>query len=126
MGSALTADLLPGATPFTSVHGPRMRTRWIRPPDPAGWADVAVSEWELRAAGWSDRHPFSETNIVVAGELHVSCDDGPTVIAGPGDTVVVAAGVTGRYWAPEYARMYGIYGPNPGAEATEALGYWEL
>ena len=103
-----------------------MRSRWIFAPSPEGWPEFALSEWELERAGWSDYHPHSETNVVLAGELYVSCDDGPVVVAAVGDTVTVPAGVVGRYWAPSFARMLAIYGPNPDAQETELLGYWEL
>lgn len=105
---------------------PRMRTRWIFAPSPEGWSEFALAEWELERAGWSDHHPHTETNVVISGELHVRCDDGPVVIAATGDTVTVPAGVVGRYWAPGYARMLAIYGPNPEAQDTQLLGYWEL
>lgn len=102
-----------------------MRTRWMVPPSSDGWAEFALSEWELTAAGWSDHHPHSETNIVLEGELHVECG-GLTVVAAAGDTVVVPAGQVGRYWAPVHARMIAIYGPNPAGHDTDLLGYWEI
>lgn len=111
--------------PKPSPARPRMRTRWIIAPDPDGWSDVALSEWELERAGWTDRHPHTETNIVLAGELHVECE-GTTVVVGEGQTVQVPGGSTGRYWAPSYARMLAVYGPNPDAEDTEATEYWEI
>ena len=104
---------------------PRMRTRWVIPPSADGWQEFALSEWELTAAGWSDRHPHSETNVVLEGELHVE-SGGVTVVASAGDTVTVPAGEVGRYWAPVHARMIAIYGPNPEADDTDLLGYWEL
>ena len=104
---------------------PRMRTRWIVSPARDGWAEFALSEWELTAAGWSDHHPHTETNLVLEGELHVE-SGGETVVASAGDTVVVPAGQVGRYWAPVHARMIAIYGPNPDGDVTELLGYWEL
>jgi quercetin dioxygenase-like cupin family protein len=85
-----------------------------------------MAEWELERAGWSDYHPHSETNVVLAGELFVSCDDGPAVTAGAGESVTVPAGAVGRYWAPTFARMLVIYGPNPDAAETQRLEYWEL
>lgn len=102
-----------------------MRSRWVIAPSDDGWGEFALSEWELTAAGWSDRHPHSETNVVLEGELHVE-SGGVTVVASAGDTVTVPAGEVGRYWAPVHARMIAIYGPNPEAEDTELLGYWEL
>lgn len=40
-----------------------MRTRWIYAPDPQGWSDFAMAERELTAAGWTDCHPHTETNL---------------------------------------------------------------
>lgn len=104
---------------------PRMRSRWVLEPAGEAWDGYALSEWELTAAGWSDHHPHSETNIVLEGELHVESGD-VSVIAVPGDTVTVPAGQIGRYWAPVHARMMAIYGPNPDGRHTTDLGYWEL
>jgi quercetin dioxygenase-like cupin family protein len=104
---------------------PRMRSRWVLEPAGQAWDGFALSEWELTAAGWSDRHPHSETNIVLEGELHVQAG-GVTVVAVAGDTVTVPAGQVGRYWAPVHARMMAIYGPHPHGESTTDLGYWEL
>ena len=83
----------------------------IRTPGPA-WSGFQLMEWELTAAEWTDRHPHDEVNYVLAGELHVE-SDGESVVAGPGDTVVVPAGAKATYAAPAYARMLAIYGPNP-------------
>jgi len=100
-----------------SGDGPGMAGRSIVDPDDAGWQDVAVMEWELTAAEWKDRHPHDELNFVLEGELHVE-SEGTTVVAGVGDTVRVHGGSHGRYWAPVYARMLAVYGPNPdGAES---------
>src|SRR5262249_6814715 len=104
---------------------PRMRSRWVLEPDGEAWDGFALSEWELTAAGWSDRPPHSETNILLEGELHVS-SGGVTVVASKGDTVTVEAGEVGRYWAPVHARMLAIYGPNPAGETTTSASYWEL
>jgi uncharacterized cupin superfamily protein len=104
---------------------PRLRSRWVLEPADEAWGGFALSEWELTAAGWSDLHPHSETNVVLEGELHVE-SGGVTVVAAAGDTVTVPAGQTGRYWAPVHARMIAIYGPNPRGEQTADLGYWEL
>lgn len=103
-----------------------MPMRWVFEPDDDGWNDFALSEWELNAAGWSDVHTHTETNIVLSGELHVEAA-GRTVIAQVGDVVTVPAGLTGRYWAPVHARMYSIYGPNPLGHPHSANGhYWHV
>jgi mannose-6-phosphate isomerase-like protein (cupin superfamily) len=113
--------------PLTAQHPqwPRMRSRWLIAPSPEGWHDVALSEWELDRAGWADLHPHTETNLVVSWEQHVDCQ-GRTVVVGAGELVQVPAGCVGRYWAPEHARMIAVYGPNPAAENTDVIEYWEL
>ena len=103
---------------------PRLRGRWIVKPRPEGH-DYALSEWELTGAGFADYHPHDEVTFVLEGELHIKVED-TTVIGKPGDTITVPAGSAGRYWAPKYARMLGIYGPHRGEEPTEYLGYWEI
>ena len=121
------APSLVGASPELEMepHMPRLRSRWVLEPAGEAWDGFALSEWELTAAGWSDRHPHSETNVVLEGELHVE-SGGVTVVAVVGDTVTVPAGQVGRYWAPVHARMMAIYGPNPRGEHATDLGYWEL
>jgi len=121
---------VPVVLPNSELHsdGPAqrgMRGRWIIAPDPVGWDDFALSEWELTAAGFRDHHPHTEVNVVVEGELHVAAN-GVTVVARAGDTVVTPAGSVGSYWAPVHARMIAIYGRNPDALPTEILGYWDL
>jgi quercetin dioxygenase-like cupin family protein len=99
--------------------------REIIPPEPNGWDTIAVTEWELRQAEWTDSHPFDETNYVLAGVLHVE-SDGQTALATAGDTVTVTAGSVGRYWAPGYARMLAIYSPNPDGRPSADIGYRRL
>ena len=101
------------------------KCRWLLGPPPESWSGFVLSEWELKGTGWADQHPHDETNIVVEGELHVECD-GETVVVGPRGTVRVPAGKVGRYWAPVYARMFAIYGPNPTGAKTEYGEYWDL
>jgi mannose-6-phosphate isomerase-like protein (cupin superfamily) len=108
-----------------SEQSSRMKSRWIFPPQEDGWQEFVLSEWSLEGASWTDFHPHSETNVVLVGELHVE-SGGATVVVSAGDTVTVPAGSTGRYWAPEFARMLAIYGPNPDAAETSIIGYAEL
>jgi ethanolamine utilization protein EutQ (cupin superfamily) len=104
----------------------RMRTRLITPDSLDGcWEGFALSEWELAGAAWEDFHPHSETNFVLEGELHIECE-GQTVILGPGDTARVNAGRVGRYWAPKYARMVAVYGPNPEGLDSDSFKYSEI
>ncbi len=107
-----------------SPEWPRMRSRFIQKNGDA-WDHYQLSEWELERAGWTDTHPHDETNIVIEGELYVE-SGGETVIARPGDTVVVKAGQTGSYWAPVYARMIGVYGPNPEGAESDYVRYWDI
>jgi quercetin dioxygenase-like cupin family protein len=81
-------------------------------------------EWELTAESWTDEHPHTEYNFVIDGRLFVE-SGGVTVEALPGDLVQVPAGVVGRYWAPEFARMLAIYGPSDGSR-SRAIGYEKL
>ncbi|WP_241983859.1 cupin domain-containing protein [Cryobacterium luteum] len=104
---------------------PRLRCRFINA-DPIGaWDDVILSEWELDACGWEDFHPHTETNFLLEGELHIETD-GTTVVLKPGDSARVNPGRTGRYWAPVYARMFTIYGPNPLGLESHSFRYFEL
>ncbi|WP_321822453.1 MULTISPECIES: cupin domain-containing protein [unclassified Burkholderia] len=113
-----------GLKPVTPAT-PRMRARWIVAPSPDGWRNTAVTEWELIGAGFSDLHPHEESAFILEGELHVEVS-GQEFIARPGDYINVPAGAKGRYWAPRYARMLGIYGPNPGGKKSEYYDYWEI
>jgi ethanolamine utilization protein EutQ (cupin superfamily) len=117
------AELVPHA-PLVERDG-LMPGRGIIGTDAPAWTGVQVMEWELSAAEWTDRHPHEEINHVLAGELHVTCDD-TTVVAGPGDTVRVEAGSRATYAAPAYARMLAIYGPNPDAAESGDFAYRRL
>jgi D-lyxose ketol-isomerase len=102
-----------------------LRCRFINS-DPVGaWDDFILSEWELDACAWEDFHPHSETNFVLEGELHIE-SDGKTVILKPGDSARVNPGRSGRYWAPVYARMVTIYGPNPEGLESHSFRYSEI
>lgn len=103
----------------------RLRCRFINS-DPIGpWDEFILSEWELESCGWQDFHPHTETNFVLEGELHIECE-GQTVILRPGDSARVNPGRTGRYWAPVYARMVTIYGPNPDGAESHSFRYSEI
>ena len=89
-----------------------------------GWTEPAIMEWELKAESWTDWHPHVEYNFVIDGHLYVE-SGGVTVEARAGDLVSVPAGTVGRYWAPSYARLLAIYGPNPGLPSRQ-LEYRKL
>lgn len=86
--------------------------------------DLVIGEWSLRAACWTDRHEHEEVNVVLEGELRVTCD-GVTVDVGPGDTVVATPGDRVRYEAPVFARMLYVYGPSSDGHATHDGRYDE-
>jgi uncharacterized cupin superfamily protein len=96
--------------------------RWFNRPDSGRWYQPVLSEWELRAAHWTDRHEHDELNYVLEGELHVE-SDGVTVVGRAGDVVRVLGGSTGHYWTPSYARMLAVYGPNPDGTLTTESSY---
>ena len=109
-------------TELTGRDEPKCRA--IMPPVPSGWSEPVLFEWELTAESWTDEHPHSEYNFVIEGQLFVEAG-GVTVEALAGDVVRVPAGATGRYWAPEYARLLAIYGPSQGG-SSKNLGYQKL
>lgn len=104
---------------------PRLRCRFINAAPVGRWEDFRLSEWELEACGWEDFHPHSETNYVVEGELYIESED-TTVILRPGDSARVNPGHLGRYWAPVYARMVTVYGPNPDGAESHSFRYFEI
>ncbi|MEO6529945.1 MAG: cupin domain-containing protein [Specibacter sp.] len=103
----------------------RLRCRFITSKPVGRWDDFILSEWELEACAWEDFHPHSETAYVLEGELHIE-SDGKTVILKPGDSARVNPGRLGRYWAPVYARMVTIYGPNPEGLESHSFRYSDL
>ncbi|WP_237762487.1 cupin domain-containing protein [Arthrobacter sp. ERGS1:01] len=115
------------ATPLSPMEDKwqSLRCRFINAKPIGAWDDFILSEWELEACAWEDFHPHTETNFVLAGELHIH-SEGKTVILGPGDSARVNPGQTGRYWAPVYARMVTIYGPNPEGLESHSFRYETL
>jgi uncharacterized cupin superfamily protein len=110
--------------PFESDE-PRVRGRWINGAATRGRQEPTFSEWEIERAGVQDCHPYYELNYVIEGELFVECE-GRTVRLQPGDTVRVQPGQVGRYWAPDYARMFSVDGPNPDGLESSDFDYWEI
>ena len=62
---------------------------------------------------------------MVEGELYIE-SEGTTVLLRPGDTARVNPGQLGRYWAPVYARMVTVYGPNPDGAESHSFRYFEI
>lgn len=115
------------AEPMKALDGDwgRLRCRFINSKPVGRWDDFILSEWELEACSWEDFHPHSETAFVLEGELHIE-SEGKTVILKPGDSARVNPGGVGRYWAPVYARMVTIYGPNPEGVESHSFRYSEI
>ena len=87
--------------------------------------ELVIGEWSLTAAAWTDRHQHEETNWVLEGELHVTCD-GQRQVVRPGEAVIVAPGALARYEAPVHARMIFVYGPSTDGHAMADGRYEEL
>jgi mannose-6-phosphate isomerase-like protein (cupin superfamily) len=121
MDKAMAPTRFPRAGPLGD-EGPNCRT--IIAPVETGWTEPAIFEWELKAESWNYQHPHCEYNYVIEGQLFVD-SGGVTVEALAGDVVRVPAGAVGRYWAPRYARLLAVYGPNAG-EPSRSLGYEKL
>ncbi|MBS0237143.1 MAG: cupin domain-containing protein [Proteobacteria bacterium] len=98
------------------------RGRWITKPTEGGWNDPILMEWELRNETFIDEHPHTEYAYVLEGKLFVEVDN-VIVEAEAGDTVVVPAGAIGRYFAPAYARILGVYGANPKGKESKVLHF---
>lgn len=102
-----------------------MRNNALIPIRKEGWKDFLVAEWSLEGAAWEDFHPHPEYNYVLEGELHITVD-GETTVLKTGDSAIVPAGKLGRYEAPVFARMLGVYGPNPDGEESSQFKYEDL
>ncbi|MFG1404120.1 cupin domain-containing protein [Xanthobacter sediminis] len=109
--------------PLVGDDGPK--TRWFTAPAAEGWSGPVMMEWALTGEAWTDSHVHDEFAYVLEGRLLVTCD-GETVEATAGDMVKVPAGAVARYWAPEHARMLGIYAPNPDGAPTTHMAYEKL
>ncbi|MCB1485161.1 MAG: cupin domain-containing protein [Hyphomicrobiaceae bacterium] len=109
--------------PLDSEDGPKIR--WFTEPASEGWTQPIIMEWELKGEAWTDLHVHDEYAYVLEGKLFVSCD-GVTVEATAGEMVFVPAHRVGRYWAPEYARILGVYAPNPTGEPIQHANFEKL
>lgn len=105
--------------------GPRQARDRLRGGRAITTEELVIGEWSLTAAAWTDRHQHEETNWVLEGELHVTCD-GRTEIVSTGHAVIIPPGVRARYAAPTYARMLFVYGPSGDGHATSDGHYEEL
>lgn len=103
----------------------RLNCRFINATPGGRWDDFILSEWELKSCGWEDFHPHTETNFLMEGELNIE-SEGKAVTLRPGDTARVNPGQLGRYWAPVYARMITVYGPNPEGLESHSFRYFEI
>lgn len=110
-------------TELVADDGPK--ARWFTGPPSAAWTEPIIMEWELTGESWTDQHAHDEYAYVLEGQLFVE-SNGVTVEANKGDMVCVPAGLVGRYYAPDYARMLGIYGPNPTGEPIKSVLFKKL
>ena len=92
---------------------------------PVATDELMIGEWSLTAAAWTDRHQHEETNWVLDGELHVTCD-GRRDVVHPGQVVIVPPGTLARYAAPVHARMIFVYGASSDGHAMTDGRYEEL
>lgn len=92
---------------------------------PVATDELMIGEWSLTAAAWTDRHQHEETNWVLDGELHVTCD-GRRDVVHPGQVVIVPPGTLARYAAPVHARMIFVYGASSDGHAQSDGRYEEL
>ena len=104
---------------------PRQARARVRGGRPIATEELVIGEWSLTAAAWTDRHRHEETNWVLEGELHVTCD-GRTAIILPGHAVIIPRGALARYEAPVYARMLFVYGPSGEGHSMTDGHYEEL
>ena len=109
-------------TPLSGRDGPRCRA--IVPAARGGWSEPVLSEGELSAEAWTDKHPHTESNFVIEGKMFVK-SGGTAIEAHEGDVIRVSGDTVAKYWAPKYARLLAIYGPSTGGSA-ELLGYEKL
>jgi quercetin dioxygenase-like cupin family protein len=105
--------------------GPRPGRPRIQGGGAVATEQLVIGEWSLTAAAWTDRHAHEETNWVLEGELHVTCDAHREVVTA-GQAVIVPGGVRARYEAPRYARMLFVYGPSEDGHALLEGAYEEL
>lgn len=92
---------------------------------PVATDQLVVGVWSLTAAAWTDRHQHEETNWVIEGELHVTCERRTEVVR-TGQAVIIPPGARARYAAPVYARMLFVYGPASDGHAATDTRYEEL
>lgn len=109
--------------PLADDGGPK--SRWFTRPAAEGWTQPVIMEWELTGESWTDEHAHDEYAYVLEGTLFVE-SGGVTVEAGVGDMVRVPAGAVGRYFAPDHARILGIYAPNPDGAPMKPLGFEKI
>ena len=90
------------------------------------WPSISKLRAALPAGMFAVQNDALELDgVVLEGELHIE-SQGTTVVLRPGDSARVNPGGVGRYWAPVYARMITIYGPNPEGLESHSFKYSEV
>jgi len=65
-------------------------------------------------------YPYDEVMFFAKGGVELTNADGSVMTAGPGDTVTLPKGWTGRWFSPQgYRKVYIIYNPKRGPEAAQ-------
>lgn len=118
-------SLAPQKFPKSPYRDEDPKCRFITHPKEGGWTDPVLMVWELTGESWTDEHAHDEYAYVIEGQLFVE-SGGVTVEANEGDTVRVPTGTVGHYYAPKYARIFGVYGPNLTGEPVKSLSYKKL
>jgi len=90
------------------------------PPRRDGWTDVAVSEWDWCAPVGRTTTPTRRRTSCSTAACMSSAKASPWS-QGPETRCRCPPDRAGRYWAPEYARMLAVYGPNPAAEESDLV-----
>jgi len=76
--------------------------------------DFDAGMWRSDEAHWdiTDPYPYNEYMHILEGAVTLTSADGLVTELGPGDSVVIPMGWTGRWDSPGVTKIYVIYAPN--------------
>lgn len=77
-------------------------------------ADFDMGMWRSTEAHWdiSDPYPYNEYMHILDGSVTLTSADGTVTELGPGDSVVIPKGWTGRWDSPGVTKIYVIHAPD--------------